>query len=138
MKKNKVKCETCAFRGYSLDFCKLHQKKITEVTDENCHSQSRDLYKKMGKTAAVGAGVGVLATTVGIAAVPAIGLKTVIGHSALVHSGIGHALAAKLTAGGGAAGAGVNVARRSKKSHSRGNPKRKRSVLLPLYLKKGS
>ena len=138
MKKIRLKCEACQFRGYSLDFCKLHQKNITDVTDDNCHTYSHEMYKKMGKTVALGAGVGVLATTAGIAAVPAIGLKTIIGHSALAHSGIGHALAIKLTAGGGAAGAGVNVARRSKKSHSKGNQKRKRSVLLPLYLKKGS
>ena len=133
MKKIKLTCETCQFRGYSLDFCKLHQKKITEVTDENCRTYYREMCKKVGKTAALGAGVGVLATTVGIAAVPAIGLKTIIGHSI-----IGHTLVAKLTAGGGAAGAGVNVARQSKKIDSKSNPKRKRKVLLPLYLKKGS
>ena len=133
MEKIKVKCETCRFRGYSLDFCKLHLKNISDITDENCHTHSHELYKKMGKTVAVGADVGVLATTVGIAAVPAIGLKTIIGHSM-----IGHTLAAKLTAGGGAAGAGVNVARNSKKSRYKGYEKRKRSVLLPLYLKKGS
>ena len=128
MKKIRITCETCQFRGYSLDFCKLHQKKIAEVTDENCQPYYREMCKKVGKTAALGAGVGVLATTVGIAVVPAIGLKAIIGHT----------LVAKLTAGGGAAGAGVNVARQSKKIDSKSNPKRKRKVLLPLYLKKGS
>jgi len=133
MEKNRVRCEICQFKGYSLDFCKLHQKKLTDITDEDCNTHSYGLYKKMGKTAALGAGVGVLATTVGIAAAPAIGLKTIIGHTV-----IGHALAAKLTAGGGAAGAGVNMARHSKKNRYKGNGKHKHSVLLPMYLKKGS
>ena len=128
MKKNRVNCETCRFRGYSSDFCKIHQKKITEVAHQGCHSHSRDLYKKIGKAATFGAGAGVLATTVGLAAVPAIGIKAAIGHS----------LAAKLAAGGGAAGAGVNVARRTKKGKSGAEPKQKNNVLVPLYLKKRS
>jgi len=128
MKKNRVNCENCSFRGYSSDFCKFHQKKITEFVNEDCHSHSRDLYRRIGKAATIGAGAGVLATTVGLAAVPAIGIKAAIGHS----------LAAKLTAGGGAACAGVNVARRAKKSNSGVNQKQKNSVLLPLYLKKRS
>ncbi len=128
MKKNKVNCETCSYRGYSSDFCKYHHKKITELANEDCHSHSRDLYKKIGKAATLGAGAGVLATTVGLAAVPAIGIKAAIGHS----------LAAKLTAGGGAAGAGANVVRRSKKNNSGANQKQKNPVLLPLYLKKRS
>ena len=128
MKKNRVTCESCSFRGYSSDFCKFHHKKITELANEDCHSHSRDLYKKIGKAATYGAGAGVLATTVGLAAVPAIGIKAAIGHS----------LAAKLAAGGGAAGAGVNVARRAKKSKSGASQKQKNGVLLPLYLKKRS
>ena len=93
MKKNKVNCETCSYRGYSSDFCKFHHKKITEFADEDCHPQSRHLYKKIGKAATIGAGAGVLATTVGLAAAPAIGLKAAIGHT----------MAVKITAGGGAA-----------------------------------
>ena len=128
MKKNKVNCETCSFRGYSSDFCKYHHKKITELASEGCHSQSRDMCRKIGKAATLGAGAGVLATTVGLAAVPAIGIKAAIGHT----------LAAKLAAGGGAAGAGVNVARRAKKNKSGADQKQKNGVLLPLYLKKRS
>ena len=128
MKKNKVNCETCSYRGYSSDFCKFHHKKITEFADEDCHPQSRHLYKKIGKAATIGAGAGVLATTVGLAAAPAIGLKAAIGHT----------LAVKIAAGGGAAGAGANVVRRKKKNNSGVNRKRKNNVLLPLYLKKRS
>jgi hypothetical protein len=126
MKRRKITCETCQLRGYSPDFCKLHQKKISEVDAENCHPQ--DFYKRLGKKAALGAGVGVVAATAGIVAAPAVGLKAVIGH----------ALAAKITAGGGAAGAGINVARGARKNHPGTKRAKKRDVLLPLYLKKRS
>ena len=126
MKRDKLTCETCQLRGYSQDFCKFHQKEISEIDVENCSPQ--DFYKKMGKTAALGAGVGVMAATVGLVAAPAVGIKAVLGH----------ALVAKLAAGGGAAGAGINVVRSSKKKHSGIRRGKKRNILLPLYLKKGS
>jgi hypothetical protein len=126
MKGKKITCETCSLRGYSPDFCKLHQKKISEVDVENCHPQ--DFYKRLGKKAALGAGVGVVAATAGIAAVPAVGLK----------AAIGHALAAKVIAGGGAAGAGINAVRGAKKNRPGAKRAKKRDVLLPLYLKKRS
>jgi hypothetical protein len=126
MKSSKIKCETCQLRGYSPDFCKVHQKKISDVDVENCHPQP--LSRRVGKTVALGAGVGVVVATVGIAAVPAVGLK----------AAIGHALAVKLTAGGGAAGAGINVARSARKNHPGPQRDKKNRVLLPLYLKRGS
>ncbi len=126
MKRRKITCETCQLRGYSPDFCKVHQKKITEVDVENCYPQ--DFYKRLGKKVALGAGVGVVAATAGIAAVPAVGLKVAIGH----------ALAAKVIAGGGAAGAGINAVRGAGKNHPGAKRAKKRDVLLPLYLKKRS
>ncbi|NVM23833.1 MAG: hypothetical protein HWN68_18895 [Desulfobacterales bacterium] len=79
----------------------------------------------MGKTAALGAGVGAMAAVVGIGAVPVVGLK----------AAIGHAMVAKVTAGGGAAGAGINVARKAAKRKSGAKQRKKRRTLLPLYLK---
>ena len=119
-------CETCHLSGYSYEFCKLHKKMIAEVDLKNRYP--RDFYKRMGKRAAFGAGVGVAATTLGLAAVPAVGLKMVIGH----------ALAAKITAGAGAAGAGINVTRGTRKGHPRAKLTRKRHMLMPLYLNKGN
>jgi hypothetical protein len=126
MKKNRLKCETCQFSGYSPDFCKFHQKKIIKVNVENCFPQ--DFYKKIGKKAVLGAGIGVVAVTAGLAVVPTVGLKAVIGH----------ALGAKLTAGGGAACAGINVARPTKKNQPESKRGRKKGVFFPLYLKKRS
>ena len=126
MKKNRSNCETCQFRGYSPDFCKFHKKEITKLEDGSCHPQS--FYRKMGKKAALGAGVGVVAATAGLAVVPAVGLK----------AAIGHLLAAKITAGGGAAGAGINVVRNARKNYGGARRYRKRHVLLPLYLNKRS
>ena len=67
-----------------------------------------------------------MATAVGVAAVPAVGLKLAIGH----------AVAAKLTAGGGVAGAGLNMARKAAKRKSAAKRTNKKRVLLPLYLKR--
>lgn len=122
MKKKARKCETCELKGYNPDFCRWHKKKITEVDVKTCRPQ--DFYKKVGRTAVLGAGVGVVAATAGLAVIPAAGLKGVIGH----------ALAAKLTAGGGAAGAGINVAVHAKENLSGSKRGKKKSVLLPLYL----
>jgi len=122
MKKKKLKCETCRFRGYSPNFCQLHSKKITGEDSDNCDSH-RSL-KCVGKTVAIGAGIGATATVIGVAAAPALGLK----------AAISHALGAKLAAGG-AAGAGVNVARKAVKGKENTKQKSKKRTLLPLYLK---
>ena len=126
MEKHKLKCETCEFRGYNAYVCRWHKKRITEIDVKNCHSH--DFYKKVGKTAVLGAGAGVVVVTAGLVAAPAVGIKAVIGH----------ALVAKLTAGSGAAGAGINVARNSRKNRSGTVRGKKKNILLPLYLKKGS
>jgi len=80
----------------------------------------------VGKTVALGAGVGAMAAVVGIGAAPVVGLK----------AAIGHAMVAKITAGGSAAGAGVNVARKAAKRKSGAKQTKKKRLLLPLYLKR--
>ncbi len=123
MGKKKPKCETCEFRGYSSDFCKLHKRK---VSDEDCNScGSHSSLKCVGKTAVLGAGVGAMAAILGVGAAPVVGLK----------AAIGHAMAAKMAAGGSAAGAGINMARKATKSLSRAKQRKKKRLLLPLYLK---
>ena len=127
MKNQKHQCDHCEIRGYSTDYCRLHQKRINAIDIENCHRD--DLYLKLGRKAAVGAGVGVVAATVGVMAAPAIGIKALLGH----------ALAAKLTAaGGGVAGAGINTIRGVRKDQKGTKRSKKKKVLLPIYLKKGS
>ncbi len=123
MRKKKPKCDSCEFRGYSSDFCKLHSNKVSAEDCENCSSH-RSL-KSVGRTAALGAGVGAIAAVLGIGAAPVVGLK----------AAIGHAVAAKMTAGGGVAGAGVNVARKAVKRKSGAKQRKKKRLLLPLYLK---
>ena len=124
--KKKLNCETCQMKGYSSEFCRWHKKRVGDIDVRDCYP--RDFYKKIGKKAVLGAGVGVIAATAGLAAVPAMGLK----------AAIGHALAAKIAAGGGAAGAGINMTRGSRKGHPHTRLTRKRPVLMPLYLKKWS
>ena len=126
MKRKNRKCETCEMKGYNPDFCNWHRKKMNEVDVKKCRPQ--DFYKKVGKTAVLGAGIGAVVATAGLAVVPAMGLKGVIGH----------ALAAKLTAGGGAAGAGINVAVHAKENQPGSKRGKKKSVLLPVYLGGGS
>jgi len=124
MKKGRAKCEACEFRGYSSYFCRMHLSKVTQEDCKDCGSY-RSL-RQVGRTAAFGAGVGAAVTVVGIGVVPVMGLK----------AAIGHAVVAKLTAGGGMAGAGVNVFRKARKGQSKFRQKKKKRILLPLYLKK--
>ncbi|HUV49770.1 MAG TPA: hypothetical protein VMW78_01945 [Anaerolineae bacterium] len=110
-------CATCEFRGYSAYVCKLHHKKMT---GKEC--DSRGSLKCIGKTVAVGAGAGIIASTVGmIAMLPAIGIKTLFAHL----------LAVKVGAGGGVAGAGVNLARKAtEKDHAEKKKKRTRKRIV--------
>lgn len=126
MKRKRLICDTCQVRGYSPDFCKLHQKKTPGADIENCYP--RHFYRRVGKKAAIGAGVGVVAATVGLAVAPAVGLKVAIGH----------ALAVKMTAGTGVAGAGINMARNTRRGRPGVGRPKKRGILLPLYLNKGA
>ncbi len=123
MGEKKVKCDACHLRGYNTEYCKWHMKAISEIGTEDC--DQGEFYKRLGKTAAIGAGIGVVSATAGVAAAPLLGLKALIGH----------ALAAKMTAGGGGALlGGANALRKpgkkAQKDKQRGNTK----IILPLYL----
>lgn len=123
MSQEKMECDTCEMRGYSAYFCRLHAK----ITKQACRNyRSYDSIRRVGKTAALGAGAGVAATVVGIGVAPVLGIK----------AAIGHVVAAKLTAGGGVAGAWANVCRKAIKGQSEGKPGKKKRILLPRYLKR--
>ena len=118
----KTDCEACEYRGYSPAVCKLHS--IKDGSCEEPEDCGKHPLKTISKAVALGAGAGLVATVAGIAVGPSIGLK----------AALGHAVAAKLTAGGGVVGAGANVARKLKKSKSKAKTKKK-PALLPMYLK---
>jgi len=103
--KKKKPCETCEIKGYSSYLCRVHYKKAAkdDIPDDCPHNVAIEV----GKTAAVGAGVGVAATVVGLAAVPVSVLKVFFAH----------VMAAKISAGigGGLTGAGINVFSKTKK-----------------------
>ena len=92
------KCDTCEYKGYSPELCRLHYHRLAQADREGCKHHS-SLYQKVGKTTVVGAGAGLAAGTLGIALAPVVGLKALIGHF----------MAAKLAFGGGAAGAGTGA-----------------------------
>jgi hypothetical protein len=120
LKKNP--CETCEIRGYSPELCKVHYKKAAVGNiPENC---PHNLSVEVGKSAAVGAGVGVAATVFGLAAVPASVLKALFGHVMAVKMSAG--------AGGGVAGAGVSAMRKAKEEKERQKQKKKKKARLPL------
>jgi len=119
----KVKCETCEYKGYSAEICRFHSIRGNSC-DELDPGRDHSL-KRIGKAVVLGAGAGLAATFTGIAVAPIIGLK----------AALGHAIAAKITVGGGVAGAGVNVARKLKKGESKTRPAKRRQMLLPMYLK---
>lgn len=119
----KVKCESCEYKGYSAEICRYHSLRGGSCSEEDF--TSRPAFMRIGKVVALGAGAGLAATFTGMVVAPIIGLK----------AALGHAIAAKITVGGGVAGAGVNVARKMKKTESGTKPARKRPILLPTYLK---
>lgn len=123
--KKKNPCETCEIRGYSPDLCRVHYKKAAkDGIPEDC---PQNIAIEVGKSAAVGAGVGVAATVVGLAAVPASVLKAIFAH----------VMAAKISAGtgGGLTGAGVNVFRKTKKEEKDDQKqKKKKKSHFPLIV----
>lgn len=114
--KKTAPCETCEFRGYSHEFCKAHFSTIAKTAHEDCPHKS---FSDVGKSVAIGAGVGIIATTVGLAAIPAAALKTLFGH----------VMAVKIcaTGGGTVAGAGISVFRKThtKQMNSKENVNRR-------------
>jgi len=131
--KNKSKCESCEIRGYCLDFCKVHiRKMVTRKNDEECFRYTPSIIKHT-KTAAVGAGIGLVAVFGGLAAIPTIGLKGLFGHLTAVK------LSAE--AGGSVAGAGINVFRHKNNENKKlamKNNKKRRHLCFPLTLNGGN
>lgn len=120
MNKQTSNCDTCPFRGYSTEICKLHSKHAhdsLECDDNDCS------WTSWGKKAAIGAGVGITGVFAGMAVLPAFGMKAILGHF----------LALKVTGAGGVVGAGANVAVNLKKAPTRQH-KKKRTILLPRNL----
>ena len=123
MKEKKTKCEACHLRGYNPEYCRWHRKTIPGIEMEDC--EPTDFYRKLGKTAAIGAGIGVVSATAGIVAAPVLGVKALIGH----------AMATKVTAGGGgAAVAGIKVWCKFPRRHETTKRTQRKRALLPLYL----
>ena len=117
MKDKPKLCERCELSGYSPDVCKVHAKMIAESDHETFFP--RIPLKTVGKTAAVGAGCGV-AATIALVTLPAVAAKATIGLL----------MAAKLGAGGGMIGAGINVAKKAKKNKPPGKPRKKKRILI--------
>ena len=123
MREKKSKCEACHLRGYNPEYCRWHKKNIPGMEVEDC--EPNDFYRKLGKAAAIGAGIGIVSAAAGVAAAPALGVKALIGH----------ALAAKMTAGGGgAAVGGAKVWYKFPRRRETEKRVQRRKVLLPLYL----
>lgn len=111
-------CERCLIRGYSPDLCRVHYKKLIKMDDDGTlHDTSLG---PVGRTAVLGAGVGALATGMGLAAIPFVGVK----------AALGIALSAKVCAGGGIIGAGVNMARRAAKKQEAARPRKKHQPIV--------
>ncbi len=116
----KAKCEACEYRGYSPEVCRFQSS-----LDGSCEGpDGNNALKTISKAIVVGAGAGVAVTIAGMAVGPIMGFKAVLGH----------AVAAKITAGSGVAAAGVNVARKLRKGELKSKTKKK-PVLMPMYLK---
>ncbi len=117
MKDKPKLCERCELKGYSPDVCKVHAKMIAENNHETFFPKVP--LKMVGKTAAVGAGFGV-AATFAVVALPAVAVKATLGLL----------MAAKISAGGGVIGAGINVAKKVIKNKPKNKPKRKKRILI--------
>ncbi len=117
MKDKPKLCERCELSGYSPDVCKVHAKMIAENNHETFFPKIP--LKMVGKTAAVGAGCGV-AATFALVALPAVAAK----------AALGFLMAAKISAGGGVIGAGINVAKKAKGIKPPDKPRKKRRILI--------
>jgi len=117
MKRKPNLCERCELSGYSPDVCKVHHKMIVGNTHETFFPKVP--LKTVGKSAAVGAGCGV-AATFAFVALPAVAAK----------AALGFLMAAKISAGGGVVGAGINVAKKAKKIKPPDKPRKKKRILI--------
>jgi hypothetical protein len=122
--KKTTHCETCEFRGYSHEFCKAHFSKIAKTAHQDCPHNSS--LSEVGKSVILGAGVGIIATTVGLAAVPAAALKALFGHVVAVK--------VCATGGGTVAGAGINVLRKTKTKQTNNKENVNRRTHMPIVI----
>jgi len=107
--KKKLHCDHCPIKGYSPELCRFHFQQVQNNEDSlTCFYNNNISISEMGKTAAIGAGIGVAAAFIGLAAIPSAAIKTLFGHVAAAKIGT--------EATGGAAGAGYNVYRKTKKN----------------------
>ncbi len=107
-------CETCEMRGYSPELCKIHIQHL--VHSKKTDNPSKSGWRYWGVKMAIGAGVGVTGAVAGMTVVPVFGVKAMLGHM----------MAVKVAGGGGAVGAGSNVALSIKnKGGTRPNKKKK-------------
>ena len=100
MKKTKSECDTCPIVGYSPDLCRMHLRHMAKGKKRYSSQPESIPWRRWGRNAALGAGVGVVGTVAGMAVFPSLGMKAVLGHL----------VAAKIAGVGGVAGAGTNVA----------------------------
>ena len=118
-------CEVCLNRDCRLELCSVYSKRFAEKGMKATLPDSR--LGSLGQKAAVGAGVGALATGIGIAVTPLVGIT----------AAIGIALTIKVWGRGGLIGAGVNMAvEASKKTEAGTQPqagsarKKRRSIIF--------
>ncbi|MBF0228362.1 MAG: hypothetical protein HQK63_02020 [Desulfamplus sp.] len=144
----KSKCDACELKGYSPELCKFHIRNMAKSHHDNlldhnrqnkmdCSHYRESSILKYGKTAAVGAGVGLVAVCGSMAVIPSVALKALFGHVAAVKvSGC---------AGGGVAGAGINIFRKTKTEHDisikkelkKKSSKRRKHFYFPLPITGG-
>jgi len=104
MKKTKSECESCPIQGYSPELCRMHLSHLAKEKKSSSHTQE-DSRQSWGSKAAIGASVGVTGAVVGLAALPVLGMKAMLGHL----------VCAKVAGAGGVLGAGANLALNNKK-----------------------
>jgi len=112
------KCNTCEYKGYSQEICKLHIKTMSGICE---HYK----FRRITKNAFIGAGLGAVTVAAGVAAAPIIGVK----------AALGHLFAVKASAGGGAvgAGAGIGLTPKEKKMKSSNSASKSRKRILMHY-----
>ncbi|MBF0468663.1 MAG: hypothetical protein HQK61_07235 [Desulfamplus sp.] len=142
----KSRCDTCELKGYSPELCRLHFRNMAKIRHDSssahgnveCAHYRPSTIAHYGKTAAVGAGVGLIAACGSMAVIPSVALKALFGHVAAVKMSAG--------AGGSVAGAGINIFRKTKKETGKSletdnrkkNSKKRRHLYFPLNVTGGN
>jgi len=121
----KHRCEMCELKGYSPELCKIHLQRgaARSSPSTDCNACRLLSAREMGKSVVVGASVGVAATVIGLAAVPAATIKALCGHVVACKIGA--------SAGGGVTGAGINTFRKSRRQRMLHKKRTRRRLYLP-------